>query len=413
MMPTNSQDIDAANDIARSRLAARPTAIYPSCLVPCATNRACLRRVCFIDCNRATAFVIQLPDQLGITGATHLLCRTSSALLGCIIKRLADIARGPRERVNHLAGGFMSHVADASVRLRQHSGLPPLQPLPLARAFRLRALGVLAVSQTLVPILHGGFRRPTTDQDGLLSVCGCQQGIDPQVHADDALLRSRAVFNLTDQTHCRHTEPHFHQSPRHGDRDGDTEPPTCSMGQQQRSSAQPAILVGIHDMAVSRFFPRIPRFLTAVLAQLARAVHGRTELANDLLRTLGAEAWISPLRPLLPPLFTWPLQTPATYTMMAFHQITPQASGFLARRTERAPFRGGLWHPMYFYRAIAHEESVSWFSLEYHGNKNLLALQANACFTPRSMSDVRAGALHAQAGRPPPACPAAATTGPG
>src|SRR5713101_3744042 len=83
--------------------------------------------------------------------------------------------------------------------------------------------------------------------------------------------------------------------------------------------------------------------------------------------------------------------------MLAFHQITPPARGFLARRTDRAPCRGGLWHPMYVDRAIAPEESVSWFSLEYHGNKNLLALQANACFTPRSMSDVLAGALHAKA----------------
>ncbi len=102
----------------------------------------------------------------------------------------------------------------------------------------------------------------------------------------------------------------------------------------------------------------------ALLAQLAGTVHGFAELPKDLLGTLRAEPGIPSFRPLLPPLFAGSLEMATSYAVVPFHEITPQTRGFLAGRTQRAPLRGGVRQPMYFYGAIAHASSVTWVSLQ-------------------------------------------------
>jgi hypothetical protein len=274
VMTTHLQDIHAANHITRRGLPAYPT---------------CLRGIRFVNLHGATGFVIQLANQPSITGTAHLLGLASSDLLCRVIKRLPDVTGGARERLSHFARGFVHHIAHTAMRLRQHVCFAPLQTLPLPGALRLRALGLATRCQAFVAVLHGGFCRSATDQEGVLSVCGRQQGIDPQVNTNDALLWSGHVGNLTDQTDCRYTQPHFHQASRHRDSDGYTQPATRSMGQEQPLMTQPCILVGIHDIAVSGLLPRIARFVMAVFAELSGAVHGLAELTNDLLGTLGTE----------------------------------------------------------------------------------------------------------------------------
>jgi hypothetical protein len=97
----------------------------------------------------------------------------------------------------------------------------------------------------------------------------------------------------------------------------------------------------------------------ALLAKLAGTVDRFTELANDLLGTLRAETGIASFRPLLPALFAGPLQMATSYPVVSLYQITPQPRGLLACRAQRAPLRGGMWQPMYFYRAIAHEKKIT------------------------------------------------------
>ena len=320
----------------------------------------------FVNFNRATAFIIQLGNQFGIAGAADLLGLPPSELLCRIVKRFADITGGARKPVNDLARGFMGDVPNTAMRLGEHLRFASLQPLPLPRAFGLGTLGLLAIRQSFVAVLHGGFRGSPTDQDGLLPIRGSKQRIDAKVHTNDGLLWHGYVINLADESDSRHAESHFHQASWHSDRDDNAEPATRAVGQQQVSIAEARILVRIHHVAISGLLPGIPRFLMAVLAELACAVHCLAKLAKDLLGTLGTEPWVPAFRPARQAFFAGPLQPPATYPVVAFHQITPQASGFLARSGKCAPFGGGVRHPMYFYRAITHAMSIRW----HHGKVN-------------------------------------------
>jgi hypothetical protein len=45
--------------------------------------------------------------------------------------------------------------------------------------------------------------------------------------------------------------------------------------------------------------------------------------------------------------------------MVAFHQVAPEPSGFAARCGKCLPCRGSTWHPVYFYRTIAHIYSIA------------------------------------------------------
>src|SRR5262245_16213244 len=136
-MTANGQNIHTADHIAWSTRPTRPTAVYPSVLVPCATNRARLGRIVFVRLKRAAGFIVELHDQLGIARTADLLGLAASDLLCRVVEGFAYITGGAWEGINHLARGFVHQIAQASVTLRQHLGLAALQTLPLPRAFRL------------------------------------------------------------------------------------------------------------------------------------------------------------------------------------------------------------------------------------------------------------------------------------
>jgi hypothetical protein len=260
-------------------------------------------------------------------------------------------------------------ITQASVRLRKHLGFPALQALPLARALRLPALCLATRRQPFIPVLHCGFRGTTTHQHGGLAIRGRQQRIDAQVHPDDGLLDLGNVWNLTYQQQCGHTKTHFHEPSRHLSREGNSQAFILAVRQEKMSVSQSGILVGVHDITVSGLFPGIARLVMPVLAELPRTMHCFTEFPNDLLGTLGAQTAIPPFRPLLPALFAGPLQMTTSYAMMTFYQITPQASGFLARGRKCVPLRSSLWQPVYFYRTIAHTLKIALRACRYNSNR--------------------------------------------
>lgn len=130
------------------------------------------------------------------------------------------------------------------------------------------------------------------------------------------------------------------------------------MRQEQASLPYPGILISVGHVVVTRLFPGIARFCMPFFAELACRVYSLTELANDLLGTLGAESRIASFAPPLPTGFAGPLEGTTAYPLMTRDEITPQTRSFLARRTKYAPFRGCSWHPMYFYCTITHAISL-------------------------------------------------------
>ena len=310
MMTTDSQNIQAANDITRRGETTLATVIRASSLVPLPAYGTRLRGVMFVDFDGATGFVIQLGNQSGIARITDLLCLATSELLCCVVKRFADIAGGARKRLRHLTRGFVEQIAHAAMRLRQHLGFAPLQTLPLPGALRLRALGLTTRGEAFVAVLHRRLRRTATDQEGFVAIGGRDEGIDAKVHAHDGLLWPGHVGNLADQADGGHTEADFHQAPRQGPGEGKTQPSTGAMRQEQASIPHPGILIGVHYVVVARLSPGIARCGMPCGAELACRVDSLTELANELLSTLGAESWIASFAPPLPPGFTGPREGP-------------------------------------------------------------------------------------------------------
>ena len=358
-MTTDRQNIDATDHITRGRQSARPTAVYSSVLVPCATNRAILGRIVFICLNSATGFIVEVGNQYGITGTADLLGLAPSHLLGCVVKGFSNIARGPWKSRNDFARGFMHQVTQAPVTLCQHSGFASLQPLPLSGAFRLAALRLATRSKPFVAVLHRGFSSTPTDKQSFLPIGGRQQGIHPQIDTNHRLLRHRDVFNLAHQPQGSHTQSHLHQASREGHRDRNTQATTCPMRQEQMIITETRILIRIHHITIARLFPWVRGFWMAVLAQLARTVHGFTELAKDLLHTLRTQPRIPALGPMFPSGFAGPFQVATAHTVMTLDQITPQARGFLPRTRKGAPLGRGARKPMNFYRAVAHTMNIA------------------------------------------------------
>jgi hypothetical protein len=112
-----------------------------------------------------------------------------------------------------------------------------------------------------------------------------------------------------------------------------------SMRQDQLTLTQTRILVGIHNIMIAGFTPRIAHVLMAIATQLACTLHCFAKLTDALLHTLGTETGIAALGPLLPALFAGPLEVPPPYAVMAFNKITPQTGGFFPRCRKGAPFR--------------------------------------------------------------------------
>jgi hypothetical protein len=127
-------------------------------------------------------------------------------------------------------------------------------------------------------------------------------GYVPQVDPDDGLLWPGRVRHLTDETHHAIRQPDFHQSAwqRNCIWQADSEPPALPVRQKEPPVPDTRILVGVHDIVIARFAPRIARLRLPVLAQLSARVHGLAELPDELLGRLRRETGIASLRPLLP-----------------------------------------------------------------------------------------------------------------
>ena len=380
-MTTDSQNIDAANYIPGCGQTARPTTVYPSAFIPFPAYGTRLRGVMFIHFNRASCLVVQLADDLPVTRTADLLRLHTAYLLRSVVEGFPHKAGGIWKSIHHFTRGFVRQVTYPAMRLCEHPGLAPLQTLPLPRAFRLGALGLTTRRQLLVAILHCRFRSTATYQNRLLPISRCNQGIDSKVHANDGPLWPGSIRDFAHQSYCCHADTDFHQPAREHDRHGDTQRATGAMRQDELVIAYPRILVCVDDIPVPQMFPRVARVLMAVLPQLPCTIYRFAELSHNLLGALRAQPRISSLTPARPTALARPLEVTPAKPMVPLNKITPQTSGFLARRGERVPFRRCFRHPMYFYRPIAHTKSVR--CTDEKGKSKAVALTAERSLHPQ------------------------------
>ncbi|HEY7094257.1 MAG TPA: hypothetical protein VH393_13825 [Ktedonobacterales bacterium] len=155
---------------------------------------------------------MQLGNELARTRRTYLLRLHPPDALRGFIERLTDVAGGARKRLDHLPCRFVAEIADAPCRFGQHLILAPLQSPMTPRTFAHFALAVGDASKLFVAILDGRLRRPTTDENDLLSVgCGDER-IHPQIHADDTFLVARFILRLADEAYDAIRQPDFHET---------------------------------------------------------------------------------------------------------------------------------------------------------------------------------------------------------
>jgi hypothetical protein len=84
-------------------------------------------------------------------------------------------------------------------------------------------------------------------------------------------------------------------------------------------------LIGVWNVSLVVFSPRIYGICTALLAQLAGGFNRLEKFADYLLHTLAMEMGIATLGPFLPSPFGWPLPVGATDAKMTLQQIVPEA----------------------------------------------------------------------------------------
>ncbi len=230
MLPPNRQNIHTADDVTRGGDATAATAVYPPGLVPFPAYGTRLRGIMLVHGNGPTGLVSQLRDQSHVTRTADLLRLLGPQMLRRVIEGLPHIAHGARKRRHHCARGLVRQIPETAMRLREHPRFPTLQALPPARALRLCTLGLTTRCQAFVAILHGGLSRAATDQHGLCSIGGRQQGIDAQVNPYDDLLWHCYVRYLTDQTSGGHRQTDFDQASRQRDRQRNTQRATGAVG---------------------------------------------------------------------------------------------------------------------------------------------------------------------------------------
>ena len=150
--------------------------------------------------------------------------------------------------------------------------------------------------ELFVAVLDRGFGGASADEENPLPVRGRDEGVHPQVYADDGLLRARGVRYFTDDADGAIGEPHFHEAPgqRHRIRHADAERAALPVGQDQSPVANAGILVGVDHIVIAAQAPGIARLGLAVSAQLATRIHRLAELADELLGALRGQARIAP-----------------------------------------------------------------------------------------------------------------------
>src|SRR5262249_38093855 len=78
----------------------------PAVCAPLAAYGTRLRGIAFIDDHRASRLVVQLRDELAGAGRAHLLGVHAAGALGCVIRGLANLARGAGERLSNRVRGL-------------------------------------------------------------------------------------------------------------------------------------------------------------------------------------------------------------------------------------------------------------------------------------------------------------------
>src|SRR5262249_426867 len=288
-------------------------ALDPSECAPLPAYGTRLRAIGFVDDYCARRLVIELLDELARARGAHLLSLHASSALGRVITWLAYIARGTgerlRERLRSLVGG-VSHLA---LRFAKQLIRAALQALPAPRASGLAGLRVVDIYQGLVAPPSDGLYPAPAHQEDLHAVRGGNQGIHPQVHADDRLLGTWDISDFTDETHDPIRQADFHQAPRQhgGIRQAKARAATRAVRHHQPPFTDTHLLVGVHHVVIVRPAPRIARCCLAGLAQLAARVHRLAALTDELLGRSSGQTRIAPLSPLLPTRFLRPLPAQA------------------------------------------------------------------------------------------------------
>src|SRR5260221_12405442 len=200
-MVTEAQDIRRAHRITGARGAAVRTAVYPAVLAPRPAYGTRLRGIGFADDNGTSRLVLQLLDELTGAGRAHLLGLHPSDALGRLIERLADEARGTRERLSYCMGGLVRGIPHLALGLVENVILAALQPFPAPRILGLARLRLLEARQGLVAPLDDRFDAAPAHQEHPHAIRGGKQRVYPQVHANNGLLSARRVLTCQDTTH--------------------------------------------------------------------------------------------------------------------------------------------------------------------------------------------------------------------
>jgi len=350
----DAEDVGTAHHITRGNISTLSAFVHAPTLVPFSAYGARLRRISLVLLYRAASLVVQLFDNLAVAGRTYLLSLLASHLLGRVIERFTYMTGRIREGIGYFARRLVSDVADTPLGLRQHLGFAPLQPLPAFRAFHLTALQLRDFSKLLVTPLHRCLCFPSADQYRLNSISSGNECIDTQVNTDDSLLRAGFIWNFADEQETAHRQTGLHQPSRKGERQGDVQDTSTTIGQTHSSISDSRTLVGINHISILGFAPGITGVRLPIASQLVRGLNGLAKLSNDLLNTLRMKIRIPALAPLLPTPLGRPLPVETANTMMTLHQIIPQARRFLTSSSKSVPLRFGSGNPDDFYCSISH-----------------------------------------------------------
>jgi hypothetical protein len=135
--------------------------------------------------------------------------RPSNALGGSV-EWLADIAGSAREGLSDLSRRLVAQIMDTPPALVKQVAFSPLQALVTARPLHFTRLGLLQTRKLFVAVLDGRFGRASADEDGPISIGGCNQRVYPQVHTDNCLLGPFVIGYFTDESHGAIGHAHFH-----------------------------------------------------------------------------------------------------------------------------------------------------------------------------------------------------------
>jgi len=362
---THPENIQRPHHIAGRGITAISAIIRSATLLSLSAYGTRLRRISFRHFNRAAGLVVQLVDDLSVTGTRNLLRPYSSDLLCRLVKWLTNIDQRAGKCIAHYIGCLVGDVFDAIAALVQQLIFASLQTLMATRTALMMRLFRLQRGQLLIAPLDSRFGLTSTDDNGLFAVCDRDEAVDSQITANRDVFGLWHIGNFTRYQQSSVEQTHFHHPSGKLNVGGNTnrETTTFAIGQNQQPSDlifdQTGSLIGINNIAIMKQLPRIARFMMTILAKLASGIDRFQKLTDDLLNALGVQVGIASCAPLFPTLFSGPFPIEATDTEVADDQIIPQPRRFLPGLGIGLPLGLASWKPVEFNRSVCHTRNYT------------------------------------------------------